>query len=226
MFLNLVFSLFNCVQGAAYVPVEFDITTKQGARLTVEMRPIQTTLGDRLCFEKTYGSPVVMEKYMTGIVRPQSEIDKRFKDYTEWTNHKGYPWVCAMAFLKSIDAAGTSPLTPGQFLGALVIEPWNKEGDAELAYALVAESWNQGICTALVGKLLGSVVPCLRGNMHMYNINRLWATARPDNPGSWKVLERNGFQREEGICSIHSSAAPEVAAGAVADRQKYFIQIA
>ncbi len=222
MFFVLFFSLMNCLSAAAYAPFEFDFTSEDGSTYRIEMRPIETTLQDRLCLGKTYGSAIPMSSYMDGTVRSQAEIDKRFKNYTEWTNHKGYPWVCAMAFLKSVSAE-ESQLTAGQFLGQLVIEPWDDNGDAELSYVLVEGCWNKGICTALVAKLLELVIPCLKGNTHMYKIRKLWATARPNNVGSWKVLEKNNFSKEEGLGAVHSSTVETAAAPT--DRWKYYIQI-
>lgn len=234
MILSFAFSFMSYVQAAAYPSVDVDFTNKFGDRYRIELRPIRTTLCDRLALEKTFGSAVPMSKYMDGRVRPQEEIDRRFQNYTEWTNHKGYPWVCMMAFLKSVDpgtgrAEESQTLAPGLFLGELVIEPWNDNGDAELSYVLVEECWNKGICTELVRRLVELTTPCLQENSHMFKIERLWATARPDNVGSWRILEKNSFIKEVGIDgqavigAVHSSTGS--ASSAPTDRWQYYLPI-
>lgn len=59
----------------------------------------------------------------------------------------------------------------------------------EIAYLLNRHYWGQGLATELARELL-------RYGFEGLNAHRIFATARPANRGSWRVLEKVGMQRE------------------------------
>lgn len=59
----------------------------------------------------------------------------------------------------------------------------------EIAYQLRRDLWRQGLATEVAGRLLEFGFVDLR-------LHRIFATARPANVASWRVLERSGMRRE------------------------------
>lgn len=60
---------------------------------------------------------------------------------------------------------------------------------AELAYMLAQTYWGQGLATELAQSLV-------RFGFTTLQAHRIFATARPANVGSWRVLEKLGMRRE------------------------------
>ncbi|MEW5852951.1 MAG: GNAT family N-acetyltransferase [Myxococcota bacterium] len=63
-------------------------------------------------------------------------------------------------------------------------------GEYEVWYVLRREEWGRGLATRAVGALLERMVTSGR-------VRRAVATVVPENVGSWKLLERHGFTRQE-----------------------------
>jgi RimJ/RimL family protein N-acetyltransferase len=59
----------------------------------------------------------------------------------------------------------------------------------ELAYAFNPQYWTQGYATE-------AAIGALRYGFSELDLHRIFATCRPDNVGSWRVLEKVGMQRE------------------------------
>ena len=90
------------------------------------------------------------------------------------------------------------------FIGHVLAEEGDDRGlvtDSEGSYTSIPEYWNNGFMTEAVGNIVEFAKTCHAEKKLLNNerIDTLIATARPDNPGSCKVLERNGFKvvREE-----------------------------
>lgn|GEM_PF-5900753 len=215
MFTFFLFTVINFLH-AGYKPVEHNFTNKAGVEFTLLIRPIQD--GDRVYLDETYGSERAMKTYLDGTVRSKEEIDRRFACYTEWSRTSDqHPWSHFLVFLGEIKE-GTA-LTKGQFLGGVMVEPDGKQ--AEISYVFVPKSWGNGIYTAAVFRILEITLPRLK----TYQIERLEATARHDNIGSRRVLEKNGFLKDEKDTQIRSAELKDGEANQAARRLLYFLPI-
>lgn len=226
MLMSFLFTIATQLQ-AGYGPVEHTFISKVG-RLTLLIRPIQD--GDRSYLDQTYGSERAMRTYLGGTVRDQAEIDRRFARYVGWSKtSKEHPWIHALIFLKKADK--TLHLREGQFLGGIMVEPDRKRKQSEISYILIPESWSLGVCTAAVEKILEMTLPRLQffqetdENGEKFEVKRLEATARPDNIGSWRVLEKNHFSKDEQETHVRSTELKEGEAEKAQKRWLYFLPI-
>jgi ribosomal-protein-alanine N-acetyltransferase len=65
----------------------------------------------------------------------------------------------------------------------------NNNTAANIGYYLQRDRWRHGIMTACVNTVV-------RFGFDNLQLERIFTTVMPENVGSWKVLERNGFLRE------------------------------
>lgn len=72
-------------------------------------------------------------------------------------------------------------------LCGLVLDGAQRQG--EIWYLLGPAHWGKGLATAAVKQLLAHAFQHLR-------LHRVWASCLPENVGSSRVLERNGFRKE------------------------------
>lgn len=72
-------------------------------------------------------------------------------------------------------------------LCGLVLDGAQRQGEAW--YLIGHAHWRQGIATAAVKQLVA------HGFRHL-RLHRIWASCLPENVGSSRVLERNGFRKE------------------------------
>jgi [ribosomal protein S5]-alanine N-acetyltransferase len=62
-------------------------------------------------------------------------------------------------------------------------------GEASLWYTLHPDFWGQGYTTEAARSLVGF-------GFRQLELHRVWADCDPENPGSWRVLEKLGMRRE------------------------------
>lgn len=74
----------------------------------------------------------------------------------------------------------------GKYAGQIGIFP-KEEGDAEIGYWLGEEYWGQGVITKAISLILKLAEEIVRPSS-------IYAKVIKDNIGSWKALEKNGFQ--------------------------------
>lgn len=84
------------------------------------------------------------------------------------------------------------------FIGHVLLEPGDDRGldtDAEVSYVFLPAFWNRGLGTEAVKNIteLAKVLYHKEIPLNSNIINTIIATALPRNPGSCKVLEKNGF---------------------------------
>lgn len=84
------------------------------------------------------------------------------------------------------------------FIGHVLLEPGDDRElrtDAEVSYVFLPSFWSKGYATEAVSNIVELANVCRQKKITLdgYHIDTLIATARPDNPGSCRVLEKNGF---------------------------------
>ena len=107
----------------------------------------------------------------------QSEFDTiQFLNivYAAYNHNKAAPWGIELKLSKKI--IGTA--------GFVYWEKDNKE--AEVGYAISQQYWNQGLVTEAVSKIIKFGFEELR-------LKKITSRCKPDNTGSYKVLEKSGF---------------------------------
>jgi ribosomal-protein-alanine N-acetyltransferase len=131
-----------------------------------------------------FSDPKVMEKFATGVVRDRTFVDERVNVWVErWKS--GDPFGGFAIRSKS-----------GEFIGHVVLGHGDHPGHSEIAYLIRADKWAQGYGSEAVRAVVEGLAPLLRvygfkvenGDFRMID-----ATARPDNPGSGKILENLGM---------------------------------
>jgi len=138
----------------------------------------------RELLEKLYSSPIVTEKYATGEVKDMEWVDKRV---SIWTSRlaSGDPFSCYVVRTKQ-----------GELVGLVILGHGDNPGQSELAYIFNNSFWNKGYGTEAVGAVVNQLAPYLKALGHEIDgekFKEILATARPDNPGSFRILEKLGF---------------------------------
>lgn len=132
-----------------------------------------------------FGDPRVMEKFATGEVRDRAFVDGRINTWVErWKS--GDPFGGFVIRLKS-----------GEFVGHVVLGHGDEPGRSEIAYLIRADKWGQGYGSEAVRGVVQGLAPLLRAygfRVEGGEFQLIDATARPDNPGSCKILSNMGMK--------------------------------
>lgn len=126
----------------------------------------------------------VMEKFATGSVRDRAFVDDRINTWVDrWKS--GDPFGGFAIRSKS-----------GEFIGHIVLGHGDHPGHSEIAYLIRADKWAQGYGSEAVRAVVQGLAPLLR--VYGFKVENgdfriIDATARPDNPGSGKILANLGM---------------------------------
>jgi RimJ/RimL family protein N-acetyltransferase len=131
-----------------------------------------------------FSDPTVMGKFATGEVRDRAYVDGRINAWVE-------RW-------KSGDPFGGFVIRDrsGQFIGHVVLGHGDDPGHSEIAYLIRADKWGQGYGSEAVRGVVQGLAPLLRAygySVENGDFRSIDATARPDNPGSGKILTNLGM---------------------------------
>lgn len=125
-----------------------------------------------------------MEKFATGEVRDRDYVDGRINTWVErWRS--GDPFGGFVIRDKS-----------GEFIGHVVLGHGDDPGHSEIAYLIRADKWRQGYGSEAVRGVVQGLAPLLRAYGYPVENGQfrfIDATARPDNPGSGKILADLGM---------------------------------
>ncbi len=135
-----------------------------------------------------FGDQDVMSKFAAGQTKTREEIETRIKDVWVKRWHQNDPYSGLAAFKKDTD----------EFLGHVVIGHGEEPGQSELAYLFMKDHWGKQFGTEAVTAVVKEYAPATV--MEGYTLDgkpleKITATARPDNPGSVKILEKLGMHK-------------------------------
>lgn len=155
------------------------------ARLTLE--PIKQS--DVAEFHKyIFGDAEVMEKFAAGNTRSLEQTSERVEAWSQrWK--EGNPFSALVARTHS-----------GEFIGMIVAGGGSEPGVSELAYLIRKDSWRLGYgseMSSAVCKQLAAISRFHGLGPEGKQLSAIEATARNDNPGSVRILEKLGFEREQ-----------------------------
>jgi|GEM_PF-4256394 len=164
-------------------------------------------------YQQMFRDPVAMEKYMEGGPREMGEIDRRFQEYLGNSKAKN-PWNSMLVYAPEtrdeeelLEGRGGSLaeeeeisdfFAKDRFVGHVMLEPGRVSGEAELSYVVLPEQQGKGYCKRAVEGVFGVLIPRIVGKYRLggKTVTQVYATARPDNEASVKVLKRNNFRFE------------------------------
>ena len=138
-------------------------------------------------YQALFADPKVMEKFAEGKPRDRKVTESRVNTWIERfeTNN---PFSSLAVRLRDAD----------EFLGQVVLGGGDKAGTSELAYLFKAKHWGKGLGTEAVGSVVQEYAPQVVDKGYKINnvpLESIVATARMDNPGSYKILDKLGMHR-------------------------------
>ena len=188
--------------------ITFNTDPRNGLSVHIEtpnlyMRSV--TLADIDQYAALYNDPDVTSKFGSGIPQPRRYIEDRIRRIwvTRWENNDPYS---ALAVFEK----GTN-----HFMGHAVLGHGDHPGQAEIAGLGHKEYWQKGYGIEAATALVQEYAPATVKEGYLLNgkpLTTINATARPDNPASWKILEKT--MRYVGDVQEHGST-----------RHKYTIEL-
>jgi len=153
-----------------------------------------------------FGDQTVMAKLGTGETRSAEKVQEAFARYMK-ARQENNPYDRLAVFSKD-----------NEFLGVITLTKTDVDGVAELSGAGFSDYWNKGYGAEAATTIISEYAPATVKEGYTIGgkpLSSIVATARPDNPGSWKILERLGMQpvKEEvkygGIRKFYSINIPQ-----------------
>lgn len=163
-------------------------TTIKTNRLFI--RSIQNTLADQDHYFSLVGNPRVREKVGDGKVKTREVSDDLVKRFAaDWFNNN--PYSALLVFEKD-----NYEVSNERLIGCVILYPLDA-GEVDLVYYFNEASWGKRYGTEAVTAVAKGLLPDLI--KYGYQVKgaiptKLIATAREDNEGSWRILERLGLQ--------------------------------
>jgi RimJ/RimL family protein N-acetyltransferase len=139
-------------------------------------------------YVKLFGDPDVMGKFANCETKTKEETETRIKNVWNKRWNQNDPYNGLAVFKKFTD----------EFIGHVVLGHGDAPGQSELAYLFMKNHWGKGYGTeaamAVVKDYAHATVEegyTLEGK----TLETITATARPDNPGSVRILEKIGMHK-------------------------------
>lgn len=149
----------------------------------LHIRSVEASEKDYGCYAALFGDQDVMQRYATGQIKTREEIETRIKDIWVKRWHQNEPYAGLAVFMEDRN----------EFLGHVVIGHGDAPGQSELAYLFKKNHWGKGFGKEAVTAVVKEYAPAtvMEGyTLEGKTLETIMATARPDNPGSVKILER------------------------------------
>lgn len=135
-----------------------------------------------------YGDSKVMAKFGNGLPRS--------RERTEQTLHS--VWIKRWNNGDPRGAFSIFNLENKEFVGLVVAGGGGLAGESEIAYLLKTKYQGRGFGKEIVSAVVNNYIPWIK--LHFENLDysgksllNLTATSSPDNPASWKILDKLGF---------------------------------
>lgn len=154
----------------------------------LHIRSVEASEKDYSSYAALFGAEEVMGKYANGQTKTREEMETRIKDVWVKRWHQNDPYAGLAVFKNDTD----------DFLGHVVVGHGDEAGQSELAYLFMKNHWGKGFGSEAVTAVVKEYAPAtltegytLEGKL----LERITATARPDNPASVKILEKLGMHK-------------------------------
>jgi [ribosomal protein S5]-alanine N-acetyltransferase len=156
---------------------------------------------------------LLLREYEAGDYDDLREIDgdpevQRYRGGHTITEEQTRGWIARTEVLRREEPRTRYPLVlarkdGGEVVGACLLNVSSPERrEAELGYLVKRRHWGRGYTTEAARAVLGFGFGTL-------GLHRVWAQANPQNPGSWRVMEKLGMRREGHLREAELTASGE-----------------
>lgn len=171
--------------------INFYLDENDALSVTVDTKRLHmrsATIEDCDSYVKLFGDPEVMSKFGTGETISKEMIETRIKDVWSERWNQNDPYSNLAVFKKSTD----------EFIGNVVLRHGDVPGQFELAYLFKKSHWGNGFASEAAMAIVKdySRATIQEGyTIEGKTLETINATARPDNPGSIRILEKLGMHK-------------------------------
>ncbi len=171
--------------------INFFSDDQDGLSVTIDtdrlhLRSVESTEDEYDRYAALFGSKDVMGKFATGQTKTREEMEARINLWVRrWRAHD--PYAGLAVFKNDTD----------DFLGHVVLGYGDAPGESELAYLFNRPHWRKGYGSEAVAAVVKEYAPATVEEGALLEgkpLERIVATARPDNPASGRILEKVGMQ--------------------------------
>ncbi len=176
--------------------VYFDVAEDGGLSVTIDterlhIRSVESTPHDHTSYAALFGDRDVMRTFADGTTRTKEQIKTSID--TRWAKRwkENDPYSALAVFKNDTD----------EFAGHVVLGHGDNPGESEIAYLFMKNCWKQGFGTEAVTSVVREYAPATVAKGYTLGgepLTKIVATARTDNTGSCKILEKVGM-RQTGI---------------------------
>lgn len=133
-----------------------------------------------------YSNPVLTRFFDHGKPRTKTQIDAYLKERGDYFFQKGLPFGLFSVFLKN----------NGTFIGQIDVVPTGEPGEVEIGWIFLKEFQNRGYCSeSVISFLIPLIKELVNDNVEVAGkiINRIIATAHPENKASQRIMIKAGL---------------------------------
>jgi ribosomal-protein-alanine N-acetyltransferase len=168
--------------------ITFSINAEGALRVTIEtaklyMRSIEAKEEDYFNSATLYGDPEVMGKFATGQTKTRGDIESSIRDIYAARWNQRDPYSSLVVYEKETK----------EFVGHVILNHGGSAGEAELAYLFMKNHWRKGYGSEAASAVVKRYAPAtvdVGYTLEGQKLHTITATARPDNPGSLKILQK------------------------------------
>ena len=173
--------------------VNFFLDEKDALAVTIDterlhIRSVEASEEDCSSYVALFGDQDVMGKFATGQTKTREDMETRVRDVWVKRWHQNDPYSGLAVFKNDTD----------DFLGHVQIGHGDAAGQSELAYLFMRNHWGKGFGAEAVTAVVKEYAPATVEEGYAIDgkvLEKITATARPDNPGSIKILEKLGMHK-------------------------------
>jgi len=172
--------------------INFFSDDRTGLSVTIDtdrlhIRSVEATEDEYDRYAALFGSKDVMEKFATGQTKTREEMQTRINDVwvKRWREHDPYSGLAI--FRKDTK----------EFVGHVVLGHGDQPGEAELAGLGNQGFWEKGYGSEAATAIVQEYAPATVQEGYLLEgkpLEKIVATARPDNPASGRILEKIGMK--------------------------------
>jgi RimJ/RimL family protein N-acetyltransferase len=154
----------------------------------LHIRSVEASEKDYSSYAALFGDEDVMGKYATGQTKTREDMESRVKDVWVKRWHHTDPYAGLAVFKNDTD----------DFLGHVVLGHGDDAGQSELAYLFTKNHWGKGFGSEAVTAVVKEYAPATVAEGYTLDgkaLEKITATARPDNPASVKILAKLGMHK-------------------------------
>ncbi len=154
----------------------------------LHIRSVSSSEEDIDSYASLFGDQEVMSSFATGQTKTREDIETRIKDTWAMRWQQNDPYSGLAVFKNDTD----------DFLGHVAIGHGDAPGQSELGYLFMKSHWGKGFGTEAVTAVVKEYAPATIEEGYKIDgkvLETITATARLDNLGSIKILEKLGMHK-------------------------------